>query len=62
MVVVGGAGGGGGGSGGGGRRRRWGQGSRLVGPLPWNCFFLFYEILFAEAISQSYSISTDLSN
>jgi hypothetical protein len=50
VVVVGGAGGGCGGSGGGGGRRWWGQGSRLVGPLPWNCFyFLFYEISFAES-------------
>jgi hypothetical protein len=53
VVVAGGAGGGGG-----GRRRWWwwriwwwwGQGSRLVGPLPWICFFfLFYEISFAES-------------
>jgi hypothetical protein len=51
VVVVGGAGSGGGGSGGGGGRRWWGQGSRLVGPLPWNCFFLFYESSFAESFS-----------
>jgi hypothetical protein len=50
VVVAGGASGGGGGTGGGGGWRWWGQGSRLVGPLPWICFFfLFYEISVAES-------------
>jgi hypothetical protein len=53
VVVVGGAGSGGGESGGGGRRWWWGQGSRLVGPLPWNCFFCFMKFHLPRAIFHS---------
>jgi hypothetical protein len=32
-----------------GERRWWGQGSRPVGPLPWNSFFCFMKISCAES-------------